>query len=122
MDTTLPFGLRSAPLLFLAAAEALEWAVRESGFDHVFHYIDDFVLVGPPGSEECERGLRCLQQVCSNTGVILASDKMEGPMTRLTVLTAGDRVRHPGDDDVPAGRETAEAPGPPRHLARERLR
>ena len=60
--------------------------MRESGFDHVFHYIDDFVLVGPPGSEDCERGLRCLQQVCSNTGVILASDKTEGPTTRLTVL------------------------------------
>ena len=36
--------------------------------------------------------------------------------------SAGDRVRYPGDDDVPAGRETTEAPGPPRHLARERLR
>ena len=35
---------------------------------------------------------------------------------------AGDRVRHPGDDDAPGRQETAEAPGPPRHLARERLR
>ena len=86
VDTRLPFGLRSAPLLFSSATEALEWAVRESGFDHVFHYIDDFVWVGPPGSEDCERGLRCLQEVCSNTGVILASEKTEGPTMRLTVL------------------------------------
>jgi hypothetical protein len=39
VDTRLPFGLRSAPLLFSAAADALEWVVKESRFDHVFHYI-----------------------------------------------------------------------------------
>ena len=33
--------LRSAPLLFYAAADALEWAVKESRFEHVYHYIDD---------------------------------------------------------------------------------
>ena len=33
VDTRLPFGLRSAPLLFSAAAEALEWAVS---IDNIF--------------------------------------------------------------------------------------
>lgn len=31
IDTTLPFGLRSAPKLFTALADALEWIVREKG-------------------------------------------------------------------------------------------
>jgi hypothetical protein len=86
VDTRLPFGLRLAPLLFSAAADALEWVVKQSGCDHIFHYIDDFVLLGPPGSAECERGLRCLQQTCANLGVLLAEDKTEGPATLLTVL------------------------------------
>ena len=76
----------SAQLLFSAAADALEWAVKESRFEHVFHYIDDFVILGPPASAECERGLRCLHQMCKNLGVLLAEDKTEGPAARLTVL------------------------------------
>ena len=86
VDTRLPFGLRSAPLLFSAAADTLEWVVKQSGCYHIFHYIDDFILLGPPGSAECERGLRCLQQACANLGVLLAEDKTEGPATLLTVL------------------------------------
>jgi hypothetical protein len=35
VDTRLPFGLRLAPLLFSAAADTLEWAVKESRFEHV---------------------------------------------------------------------------------------
>ena len=86
VDTRLPFGLRSAPLLFSAAADTLEWVVKQSGCDHILQYIDDFVLLGPPGSAECERGLRCLQQACANLGVLLEEDKTEGPATLLTVL------------------------------------
>ena len=56
------------PLFFSAAADAIELAVKESRFDHFFHYIDDFVLLGLPGSVKCERGLLCLQQVCENLG------------------------------------------------------
>ena len=59
------------PLFFSAAADAIELAVKESRFDHFFHYIDDFVLLGLPGSIKCERGLLCLQQVCENLGFFL---------------------------------------------------
>ena len=30
MDATLPFGLRSAPIIFFSVADALEWIVRSS--------------------------------------------------------------------------------------------
>ena len=56
VDATLPFGLRSAPLIFSAVADAVEWVMRTSGVKHIFHYIDDFVIVGPPNSDGCSFG------------------------------------------------------------------
>ncbi len=43
VDMALPFGLRSAPLLFTAVAYALQWAIEERGVTWVGHYIDDWV-------------------------------------------------------------------------------
>ena len=42
IDTTLPFGLRSAPLIFTAIADAAQWIMQQKGASHVFHYIDDY--------------------------------------------------------------------------------
>lgn len=56
------------------------------GATHIFHYMDEFILVGPANSPACEQNLRLLMQTCSNLGVIIASEKTEGPSTRLTVL------------------------------------
>lgn len=86
VDALLPFGLRSAPLIFSALADALEWVVRQAGVKYIFHYIDDFIIVGPPGDSQCEEGLRALQQTAHNLGVVLAEDKTEGPATQLTIL------------------------------------
>ena len=46
IDTVLPFGLRSAPKIFNAVAHVVEWIVRQQGEDTVFHYLDDFLIVG----------------------------------------------------------------------------
>ena len=48
VDMVLPFGLRSAPLLFTAVADALQWAMQQRGVSWVDHYIDDFVTMGEP--------------------------------------------------------------------------
>ena len=45
MDQVLPFGLRSAPIIFLAAAGAVQWMLREQGISKSLHYLDDFILV-----------------------------------------------------------------------------
>lgn len=55
IDTTLPFGLRSAPKIFNAVADAVEWILKEAGVSVVFHYLDDFLLIGVPNSAECAR-------------------------------------------------------------------
>lgn len=49
-DKTLPYGLRSAPIIFSTVADALEWIVKVEGAIHIFHYVDNFVIVAPPGS------------------------------------------------------------------------
>ena len=45
IDTVLPFGLRSAPKVFNAVADALEWIMRKQGIAHSLHYLDDFLFL-----------------------------------------------------------------------------
>ena len=51
IDGMLPFGLRSAPKIFNALADAVEWCVSKEGVPYVYHYLDDFVVLGPPQSD-----------------------------------------------------------------------
>ena len=46
IDTVLPFGLRSAPKMFNAIADALEWIFAHSGIYPTHHYLDDFIFFG----------------------------------------------------------------------------
>ncbi len=57
VDGMLPFGLRSAPKIFNALADALEWIVFQAWVQHIFHYLDDFAVIGSPGSGECQNAL-----------------------------------------------------------------
>ena len=84
IDARLPFGLRSAPKIFSAVGDALEWCVRREGVNLVDHYLDDFIILGPPGSSQCSRHLQILQDVASSLGIPLAEEKTEGPSTCLT--------------------------------------
>ena len=47
VDGALPFGLRSAPKLFTAVADALLWIMRRYGVRNAMHYLDDFLLLAP---------------------------------------------------------------------------
>ena len=51
VDRVLPFGLRSAPKIFSARADALEYIITEEVVFWLRHYLDDFVMMGPPDSE-----------------------------------------------------------------------
>ena len=83
-DGMLPFGLRSAPKLFTAFADALEWCIRQEGVENIYHYLDDFIVVGPPCSSQCQTDLDALERTCFRLGVPLAAHKQEGPTTKLT--------------------------------------
>ena len=80
LDKVLPFGLRTAPLLFTALADALELVIRKRGVNWVFHYVD-FIFAGSPTSSQCSVAMAAAMQVCTELGVPMESEKNEGPAT-----------------------------------------
>ncbi len=50
IDTTLPFGLRSAPKIFNAIADGLQWITLEREVTNLDHFLDDFITTGKPHS------------------------------------------------------------------------
>ena len=85
-DTRLPFGLRSAPKIFSAVADALQWAFQRNGVTWVAHYLDDFITMGTPGSQECHINLDRMLSVCRRLGVPVALAKCAGPAWVLVFL------------------------------------
>ncbi len=68
VDTTLPFGLRSAPKIFSAVADASEWAFMEGGVTYSLHFLDDYLSMGTAGSGQCARNLGIMMRVCEENG------------------------------------------------------
>ena len=85
IDTCLPFGLRSAPKIFTALADALGWIFTQHGVRDVIHYLD-FLIVGDPGSSECSVALNVALELCGRLGVPIAEQKLQGPTTSLSFL------------------------------------
>ena len=50
VEAALSFGLRSAPKIFNALADTIEWMARKHRVIDVWHYLDDFIVCGRPGS------------------------------------------------------------------------
>jgi hypothetical protein len=71
VDSALPFGLRSAPKIFTAVADALQWVMLDGGVSAVDHYLDDFITIGRPSSPECQQNLDRILAVCAELGVPL---------------------------------------------------
>ena len=86
IDTALPFGLRSAPKIFSALADALAWILQANGVSYQLHYLDDFLLLGPPDQQTCAQALHRTIQVCQELGVPIAVHKTEGPAPVLPFL------------------------------------
>ena len=102
MDSMLPFGFRSAPKIFNAIADALEWCISKAGVEWIYHYLDDFTVLGLPGTEQCAQNLHTLQTVCRELGVPLAPEKQAGPSTTIEFLgiiidTVQQELRLPED-------------------------
>ena len=84
IDRSLPFGLRSAPKLFTAVADAMAWALFSRGIKYVLHYLDDFLFVTPP--QEAVSVRRVAEATFEELGVPVATHKTEGPGTQVTFL------------------------------------
>ena len=86
VDTALPFGLRSAPKVFTALADGLEWDLRLECLQQVFHYLDDFLIIAQLGSPQCGEGLQRLLRVFSKVDVQIVEGKLMGSTVSLTFL------------------------------------
>ena len=93
VDMALPFGLRSAPLIFTAVADAIGWALLQSGVELFIHYLDDFLFFSPPAP----RPVNTLQMVLNtlrHLGVPVAHEKIEGPAPVVTFLGIVTQLKH----------------------------
>ena len=86
LDTVLPFGLRSAPKIFSALADALEWILLQAGVTMVLHYLDDFLTMGQKGSDQCAHNLDIMKKVCVLLGFPLKVEKIDGPTAVIIFL------------------------------------
>ena len=87
VDTCLPFGLRSAPYLFNQFATALHWILQHNyGLSHLIHYLDDYLIMDQPDSNQCSEHVTNFLRICEVLGIPVALDKLEGPSTTITFL------------------------------------
>ena len=102
VDSCLPFELQSALKIFNILADLLQWCLQQQGVSHIMHYLNDFLMLGPPSSNQCHHNLDIFKQTCQKLGVPLAIKKVEGPSTSLTFLgitldTAKMEIRLPDE-------------------------
>ena len=86
LDTRLPREIRSAPIIFTALADALEWIVKQQGIRSLHHYLDDYIALGESNSTECQANLDKLLECCGILEMSIAQEKCKGPTTCLTFL------------------------------------
>ena len=87
VDKCLPFGLRSAPFLYNRTAEAFEWILKHVyGVKHIIHYLDDFFIVGPTGSVQCQKDLEAIRTAAELLGIPIAVEKTVGPTVVIVFL------------------------------------
>ena len=85
IDCALPFGLRSAPKIFSAVADAVQWILQSKGISNSLHYLDDFILVARQ-EDEATLQKKKLVSLFEELGVPLELSKLEVPSQCLTFL------------------------------------
>ena len=62
------------------------WILHRRGVKLALHYLDDFLLVGPPSSHVCHEALVATIALCEELGFPVTPEKTEGPTTTITFL------------------------------------
>ena len=87
VDLCLPFGLRSSVERFTQLSDSLLWIMKNNHkIVNCTHYLDEFFLAGPPSSPQCHEGMQKTISLFNNLGVLLAPEKIVGPLTKLIFL------------------------------------
>ena len=104
MDTSLSFGLRSAPTLFNTLANLLSWILQKQGITLLLHYLDDFLLMGPPPT------VISVPQKFNNSQGGMCTTRYPfglgggGRAIRITNIL-GNHIRHPVHGSPPTSRQ-----------------
>ena len=86
-DTCLTMGLRSAAAIFTRFSSGLKWiAQNKLGISFILHILDDFLILGPSGSNACRDHLQSFLSLCEKLGVPIKVDKTVDPCTCLTFM------------------------------------
>ena len=86
VDRALPFGLCSAPKIFNAIADFIAWVLTCQGVKFHLHYLDNFLLLGAPNSQQGQEFLTIAVQTLTRLGIPIAIHETEGPATNLIFL------------------------------------
>ena len=102
IDAMLPFGLRSAPLIFSAVVDAVAWIMSQHVVSWLDQYIDDLISAGCPSTTECARITELMHTMCRKVGMPVEPENDQGPATTITFLglkldTVALEVRLPQD-------------------------
>jgi hypothetical protein len=68
-DLALPFGLKSSPAIWERYASLAEWLARKHGAPDSIHYVDDFLIGGPPGTTQCADGMAAIIKLFAYLGI-----------------------------------------------------
>lgn len=60
--------------------------MQKNGVTWGIHYLDDFLTIGSPQSQECHSNVHIMQSVFENAGLPIEPQKLEGPATSLVFL------------------------------------
>ena len=84
-NRALPFGLKSAPIIFNAVADGLAMAMICSNIVDLAHYLDDFIFWSS-NHANCQHALDLAIHTATRLGLPVERAKVEGPATTLTFL------------------------------------
>lgn len=73
-------------MIFNAVADALAFIIKQKGVEWLDHYLDDFVVLGPPKSDKCRSDLKVALETCGELCMPVAEEKTMGPATVLPLL------------------------------------
>ena len=96
-------------------AELLAGILQQQGVTYLIQYLDDFLTIGPPNSDECQKNLETMFEVAKALGVPLATDKVARP-SRVSRHSAG----HPQDGSSTPSRKVFKDSANSLRLARKK--
>ena len=85
IDKVLSSKLRSAPKIFSAVVDTIQWILYNNGIQKGLHYLDDFILAAE-NLHLVERQKDFLLSMFGKLNIPIEESKLEGPLLCLTFL------------------------------------